>query len=68
MRHLIREVSKGLASTKCGLTNQSLFNVTGWWCEVDCPDCRPHEWVDAPPVGKKMVERKRRRRIVRVPG
>ena len=65
--HLTKTVTKGLASTKCGLESQSLFNTTVWWGEVTCPDCRPMEWVPAPPVGLKMVPRaKPRRKIVRV--
>lgn len=68
MIHLTKTVTKGLATTKCGLENQSMFNVTVWWGEVTCPICSPMEWVDAPPVGQKMVAKKAptRRRIVRV--
>jgi hypothetical protein len=77
MRHLTKAVTKGLASTKCGLENQSLFNTTVWWRDVDCPSCSPYEWKPAPPVGKKMVRKKaapkveappkQQRRVVKVP-
>ena len=61
MMHLIKEVTKGLATTKCGLKNQSLFGVTVWWKDSDCPECVPYEWRQVTPadggaqVGKKMV-------------
>jgi len=78
MMHLTKDVTKGLASTKCGLQNQSMFSVTVWWREVTCPECNPMEWVPAPPVGLKMVRKtstsagastttpKPRRKLVRV--
>lgn len=58
MLHLTKTVTKGLATTKCGLENQSLFNVTVWWKDVTCPTCQPYEWVPASPVGKKLVRKK----------
>jgi len=55
--HLIKDVTKGLASTKCGLTNQSMFDVTVWWGEVTCKACNPYEWVPDPnmPNSKMLV-------------
>ncbi len=64
MMHLVKEVTKGLATTKCGLKNQSLFSTTVWWGEVTCPICSPNTWRDVvkldggAPVGKKMVRKK----------
>jgi hypothetical protein len=77
LTHLTKDVTKGLASTKCGLENQSQFNVTVWWRDVTCPECNPYEWVPAE-NGLRMVRKtstsagdgtttpKPRRKIVRV--
>lgn len=62
--HLVKEVTKGLATTKCGLTNQSQFSVTVWYKDVTCPICCPNTWRDVvkldggAQVGKKMVRKK----------
>jgi len=64
MMHLVKDVTKGLATTKCGLTNQSQFSVTVWYKDVTCPICCPNTWRDVvkldggAPVGKKMVRKK----------
>ena len=78
MMHLTKSTTKGLATTKCGLQNQSMFSVTVWWRDVTCPECNPYEWVPADDLGLKMVRKtstsagastgtpKSRRRIVKV--
>lgn len=64
MMHLVKEVTKGLATTKCGLKNQSLFSTTVWWGEVTCPICSPNTWRDVvkldggAQVGKVLVRKK----------
>lgn len=72
MMHLVKTMERGLASTKCGLANQSTFNVSVWWSDVDCPTCVPTTWVPADDgtPGLKMVRKAAapKRRIVKVRG
>lgn len=57
--HLLRKTDAKVTVTRCGLsipTKTAKDCTTIWWDErVTCDQCNPYTWVDAEPVGKKMV-------------
>ena len=61
--HCMKETSKGVHVTKCGIVTKNTNEVTIWWSDVTCLDCRPFGWKEMPlwkggPRGKVMIDRR----------
>jgi len=71
VKHLLVEQTHKGVTVKCGGT-MPREDTTVWLSEVDCPKCRPYDWVPDPRGhGLMQVERtpppKSKRRIVKTP-
>ena len=57
MKHLLVEQTHKGVTTKCGVSC-TREDATVWLSEVDCPVCRPYDWVPDPRGhGLMQVER-----------
>ena len=47
MKHMLKDQTHAGVVAKCG-QRCAREDATVWYSEVDCPTCRPYEWVPDP--------------------